>query len=300
MSRITLAQIEAFFWVAELGSVQKAANKLNITQPTLSLRLQQLRNELSVPVFERIGRSLHLTREGHAFLKHARIVLAAYRELQHAAAPSEITGRLRIGLAEGFAVACLPAMIPVLRREFPLLQPEWTIGTSLGLEERLADGDLDLAVLVDPAGLADIRLFALGLQRNVWAAPARMKNIDATPKSLNGSTIITSPPSTSMYRLTSRWFAEGRLQPESLCICSSLNAGLQLVGAGIGLGIFPEKMVLAYPLAGDIVTLASTPRPIDSQVFLASREQSDELAASAFLRVLLAVTDRLDYFARLD
>ncbi len=56
--RITLAQLEAFFWVARLGSVHMAARQLNLAQPTVSLRLRDLEARLGTALFERAGRGL--------------------------------------------------------------------------------------------------------------------------------------------------------------------------------------------------------------------------------------------------
>jgi len=258
-----------------------------------------LEGELASPVFERVGRGLRLTREGHAFLSHVRIVLDAYRQLQVSSKAAEIAGALRIGLAEGFAVACLPHLISALKQEFPLLRPEWTVGTSAGLEQGLADSSLDLAVLVDPIGLKDVRLSALGLQRNVWAAPAHMKDaVGVTPRELAHFTIITTPPPTPMYRLTAGWFAGGQQQPGPLCVCSSLNAALQLVASGIGLGVFPAKMIDAFPLADKIVKLASTPPLVDGHVFVADRVTSDHSTSVALIRIFERITRQLGYFER--
>ena len=170
MRRISIPQLEAFYWTAELGSVQKAAEKLNVAQPTLSLRLRQLDASISSPVLERAGRGVRLTREGHTFLRHTKLVLTAHRELHASSRVAEVSGPLRFGLAGGFAAICLPRIIAALRDEFPLLRPEWTVDTSTGLEQGVLDGRLDIAVLVDPIGQRDIRLSALGIQRNIWAA----------------------------------------------------------------------------------------------------------------------------------
>lgn len=298
MSRFSISQLEAFYWTAELGSVQKAAEKLNIAQPTLSLRLRQLEADLSAPVLERAGRGVRLTREGHMFLRHTQLVLAAHRQLQASSLVAEVSGVLRFGLAEGFAVACLPRIIPALQKEFPLLRPEWTVATSTGLEQNLIDGRLDIAVLVDPIGQRDIRLSALGIQGNVWAAAAGSEPRDgATPRELSRLTIITTPPPTPMYRLSTSWFADRQEQPGSLCICSSLNASLQLVSAGIGIGVFPSRMIEAFPSAGAIATFQSDPPLQSGRVYVADRADSDHARAAAIVRALEAMTRAMGYFS---
>src|SRR3954468_22541073 len=119
MDRFSIPQLEALFWTAELGSVQKAADRLNVTQPTLSLRLKQLEAEAQIALFERYGRGLRLTRQGHAFLTHAKIVLDAYSDLIASARTPEVAGTMRIGVAEGFAVACMATLVVELQSDFP-------------------------------------------------------------------------------------------------------------------------------------------------------------------------------------
>jgi DNA-binding transcriptional LysR family regulator len=301
MGRITIAQLEAFYWVAELGAVHKAAGKLNVTQPTVSLRLRQLETELAVPVLEPHGRGVRVTRAGHAFLAKARLVLDAYAHLHSAASPSAISGALRIGLAEGFAVACLPHLVPALATEYPLLRPEWTVTTSATLEHDLVDGNLDLAVLVDPVGDRALRLLPLGPQHNVWAAsPTLSVPTGASPRELSRFTVITTPPATAMYRSTIAWFAAAEQKPGPLCVCTSVNAAAQLAGAGIGIGIFPARMVEAYRPAGTIAAIATDPPLTTGRVYVADRVTADQGRTEAVMRILESVTRDLDYFRAPD
>jgi DNA-binding transcriptional LysR family regulator len=297
MSRIAIGQIEAFYWTAELGSVQKAAEKLNVAQPTVSLRLRQLEAELSAAVVERYGRGLRLTREGHAFLVHARSVMEAYQAMLSQAEAQSIRGPVRIGLAEGFAIACLPLLIPALAKAFPDLQPEWTVATSSSLEQNLIGGQLDLTLIVDAIGHQHLRLRPLGLQRNVWAASKTLK-IKGRPsaETLSRFTVVTTPPPTPMHRATTGWFTDSGAQAGSLCICTSLSLAAQLVAAGLGIGVFPANMVAAYPLPGAIVPLASEPPLINGRVYVADRVTADAARTDAVFRVFQEVTQSIGYF----
>jgi DNA-binding transcriptional LysR family regulator len=299
MNNFSIGQLEAFRWTAELGSVQKAADRLNVTQPSLSLRLKQLEAEVSAPLFERHGRKLRLTRHGHTFLSRTRIVLDAYEDLRRASRVPEISGSLRIGLAEGFAVACMATLIADLQANFPLLRPEWAVATSAGLEQQLADGDLDLAILVEPMGLRDVRLFSLGTQSNSWAICADMYDrVAPRPRDLAKLTVITTPPPTSMYRATLGWFAKEKISPENVCLCSSLNAALQLVAAGLGTGIFPAKVIDAYPLTGRLRKLDAKPALQDGRVYVADRTTTDQMQTQALIRVIEQTAQRLEYFTQ--
>jgi DNA-binding transcriptional LysR family regulator len=297
MGRISIAQLEAFYWVAELEAVHKAANKLNITQPTVSLRLRQLEAELDTPVLEPHGRGVRVTLAGHAFLAKTKLVLDAYAHLQSGASPSAISGPLRIGLAEGFAVACLLHLVPALASAYPLLRPEWTVTTSSALEQDLVDGKLDLAVVVDPVGDRALRLLPLGAQPNVWAgSPALSVRAGASPRELTCLTIITTPPPTPVYRNTVAWFAAGGQKPGPLCICTSVNAAAQLAAAGIGIGIFPTRMIEASHLAGRIAAIATDPPLQIGRVYMADHVTADQSRTEALMRVLEEVTRELNYF----
>jgi DNA-binding transcriptional LysR family regulator len=297
MNNFSIAQLSAFRWVAELGSVQKAADRLNITQPSVSLRMKQLEAEVELPLFERHGRGVRLTRHGHLFLSRARPVLDAYEELQSKNHATSLVGPIRVGLAEGFAVASMPTLIAQLRHDFPLLRPEWAVSTSAGLEQQLADGELDLAIIVDPLGLRNIRLFALGVQSNCWAVSSQVfPDVGSTRLELSNLTIITTPPPTAMYRATLGWFAEEKVTPTNLCLCSSLNAAVQLVAAGLGAGIFPTKVVDAYPREGTLRKLDVEDSLRPGRVFVADRTTSDEARTHAMITVIEQSARQLAYF----
>ena len=297
MSRITIPQIEAFCWVVELGAVHKAAVQLNVTQPTLSLRLRQLEAELTTMVLEPYGRGVRVTRAGHIFYAKAKLVLDAYAHLQSADEPSAVSGRLRIGLAEGFAVACLPHLVPALAEAYPLLRPEWTVTTSSTLERDLVDGNLDLAVLVDPIGNRSLRLTPLGPQPNVWAgSPALAVPAGASPHDLIRFTVISTPPPTSMYRNTIAWFASAEQKPGPICFCTSVNAAAQLVGAGIGIGVFPARMVDALCTGGRISPIVTNPPLTTGRVYLADRTTTDQKRTELITNIVERVTFDLVYF----
>ncbi len=297
MNRVSIAQLEAFYWVAELGSVHRAATHLNVTQPTLSLRLRKLEAELATPILERHGRGVRVSRAGHAFLAKVKLVLDAYGHLHKAGTPAAVDGRIRIGLAEGFAVACLRHLVPALARQYPLLRPEWTVTTSSALEQELLQGNLDLAVLVDPVGDRALRLAPLGPQSNVWAATAALvKRIGTSPGALSRFTVITTPPPTSMYRNTIAWFASAKQKPGPLCICTSVNAAAQLVAAGIGVGIFPRRMIEAYRPSGALAAISTRPSLTVGHVYLAHHVTADADRIEAVMRVIESVTASLNYF----
>ncbi|WP_158747668.1 LysR family transcriptional regulator [Acidisphaera sp. L21] len=297
MNRITLAQIEAFHWVSQLQSVIKAAAKLDISQPTVSLRIRQIEAELGAPVLERHGRGIRLTTAGHAFSAHVRRVFDAYQDMQNATALGQMEGTFRIGLAEGFATACMSSLVSAVAQAFPKIRPEWTVTTSDGLERDLVDGKLDLALLVDAFGHRDIRLLPLGSQRNVWAASPRLRLPKLSrPQDLAHLTTVTTPAPTSMYRNTIGWFADAAAQPGPLCLCTSVNAAAQLVADGVGIGIFPFRMVETYRGSGALTPIATRPPLGVGRVFVADRVTTDVGRTRMVMDLMVEVTRTVGYF----
>jgi len=153
MSLLDLRLLRSFVTVGEERHVGRAARRLNIAQPPLSRRLQQLERELGVALFDRRRRRLQLTPAGVVFLQEARNVLDhADRavEAMRGAARGE-TGRLRIGFVEpATASGILPDALARLRWERPGVSHELRELPSLAQVDALRRDEID-------AGLIDYR-----------------------------------------------------------------------------------------------------------------------------------------------
>ena len=96
--RATLNQLEAFYWIARLGGFHAAAARLNLTQPTISLRIRGLEEALGLKLFERAGRLARLTAEGRQLLPQAERIVGLLEELHlKTALDDPLRGRLRLG-----------------------------------------------------------------------------------------------------------------------------------------------------------------------------------------------------------
>jgi len=297
MDRVSLGQLEAFVWTARLSSVEQAARHLHLAQPSVSLRLRDLQAALGVRLLQRAGRGIRLTAEGRLLLERALGILSDVENLQ-AVGEREIGGLLRFGVAEGFAAVCVPPLMRALRRDLPKLQVDLVIATSAGLEQDLSDDRLDLAVLVDPIGRANLRLVPLGLQETSWvAAPSWQLPAGARPQDLWQVPILTNPPPSPMFRQVMAWFATARLDPVKLNVCSSVTTIGQLIAAGIGIGVMPLKVIAPYVEAGTIAPVTTTPSLDAGRVFVSYGAGVPRRAIEAAVRVLDQVLRAIDYFA---
>lgn len=297
--RLTLAQLETFFWTAQLGSAQRAAQHLNLAQPTVSLRLKELQEAMGASLLERTSRGLSATAEGRALLPRVAAILAELQGIKGQDPARAVVGPIRVGLAEGFAVSCLPPLLAGLLEDYPALQPEWVVSTSTTLEAALLKDTLDIAVLLNPIGDERLSLRPLGLQPTTWVVPAFWDIKDMVePKDLWPRPVISNPAPSAMHRQITGWFAAARLEPARMSICTSVAVIPELVAAGIGAGLLPVRMAESHVAAGKMRIVASAPAVENGRLFIGIRAGVEDPRTNAVARVIRRVLDGLDYLQR--
>lgn len=294
--RITIAQLEAFFWVAHLGSVQRAARQLNLAQPTVSLRLRDLEAATRSKVLERAGRGVKLTQDGVALLEHANNIFKEIDRIrERLSGTEEARGIVRMGVPENFALVCLPLLMQTLAKDYSAVRLDLVVATSASLERDVAEGALDIAVVASPAG--DVRLHQepLGFQELTWAAsPEWGLATTVRPVDIRHVPIITSPPPASLHRLVTGWFRTAGLEPLSLGICDSVTVIAQLVVNGVAIGLLPRKMIDPEVSSGRLISLACRPAIPKTPVFAVWRRTHETAAIRGVLRATRQALARID------
>jgi DNA-binding transcriptional LysR family regulator len=298
---MTLAQLEAFYWVVRLGSVQAAARQLNVAQPTISLRIRDLETAIGTKIFQRVGRGLRANHAGETLLVHARDILDEVARIhEQLGAGKEISGVVRIGVSETFALVCLPALLKILRTKHPFLRIELYVSTSFELEEEIQDHRLDLAFLVDPVDKPGLRLVPLGIQETTWAAsPAWGLGPVVRPADLRQLPIVTNAFPSAMYRRIIEWFRTTGIEPANLDICTSVTVIVHLVTAGVAVGFLPEKMIEAQRAEGLICCLESKPAMGEAKVFAAYRSDDTSPAIEAVMQATRQVLAQVNFLRSL-
>lgn len=149
---MNLRFVEAFYWVASLKSVSRAADKLFITQSAMSSRIAALEAELGVLLLDRRDKQVRLTIAGTRFFGQAERLLALQREIKAemgAGALRAVT--LRIGAIESVLHSWLIEWVQQMRRDTPEVALELTVETTPVLVEQARRGTLDIAFAALPA-----------------------------------------------------------------------------------------------------------------------------------------------------
>ncbi|MGK5079310.1 LysR family transcriptional regulator [Janthinobacterium sp. HLX7-2] len=155
-----ITQIRHFVRIAETGSYIKAADLLNIGQSTLSRQVRSLEVELRASLFYRHGRGVLLTEAGKKFLEYARAMLHLMDSATAAVRDSEaaFSGQLVIGMAPSIGRACIPTLLPKLIQLFPRASISVVEGLSGVLYDAVLLGQLDLALIYNPAASPNIKI----------------------------------------------------------------------------------------------------------------------------------------------
>lgn len=146
---MTIRQLEVFLAIAHAQSFSRAAERIHLSQPTLSEHMKELEEELGVPLFIRHSRSVSLTEPGRVFEDYATRVVATLAAGRQAIAELDELkrGSLVVGASTTPGTYVLPARIAKFRERYPGITVALRIGNSRAVEERVRDGEVDLAVI---------------------------------------------------------------------------------------------------------------------------------------------------------
>ncbi|MFD2616491.1 LysR family transcriptional regulator [Terrilactibacillus laevilacticus] len=143
--------IKTFHSVVEFGSFQKAAEKLNYSQPTITFRIKQLERDLGIKLFER-GKVLKLTHSGRLFLHRSKKLLRDYQILDSEIEQLRlgITGTIRIGISEPTASFKFPKVLSNFLDTYPNISVDVFIEDTETCSQMLEKGEIDFAICGEP------------------------------------------------------------------------------------------------------------------------------------------------------
>jgi DNA-binding transcriptional LysR family regulator len=275
--RITLRQIEAFYWAARLGSVHAAADHLNFSQPAVSARIKELEGALNVELFTRRSQRVQLTPEGRNAVTHAERLLGAAHDFERLGQDGPpLEGVLRLGSDESTAMVALSEILSQLKRRHPKLIVELTIDVGAVLKEKLRKREIDIALHTNAGAASHVVDELLGWVDFQWVA-ARELGIpagDFTPQRATALPIVTNQPPSTLNALVQKWLQSGGCEFDGMNFSNSLQLMLRLVRAGHAISVLPMP-VLREPLAAGELRLLPA-RPVIPQVpYYASYVQDD-------------------------
>lgn len=156
---MTLQQLEYILAVDMHRNFGKAADACFVTQPTLSMQVQKLEEELGVKIFDRTKLPVVPTVSGKAILEHARKVVHARNEMFRFIEEEKggLSGQLRLGIIPTLAPYLLPIFVPVFIRKYPEIKLIINELVTEKIVESLKEGKIDVGIVVTPLGEEGIK-----------------------------------------------------------------------------------------------------------------------------------------------
>lgn len=293
---MTLTELRYVVALAQERHFGRAAAKCFVTQPTLSLALAKLEDELGVKLFERNQSEVLLTPKGQAIVEQARRVLDEVGKIQSLAkgGQDQLTGALRLGAIHTIGPYLLPDLIPILRKRAPQMPLVIEENFTGNLAPMLREGELDVVVIALPFSLPGIKTqvvyeepFSVVVpDGHKWDARKHVK-----PSELSGENLLVLN-SGHCFREQVLEACPGQsntAQPEGRA-GSSLETIRHMVASGLGVSVLPASALTAR-YSSKLLKVVPFVAPVPSRkVALAWRASFDRPAAIEVIAAAIRVT----------
>ena len=145
----TLDQLRILKAIAREGSFRKAADSLYVSQPAISLQIQNLEKQLNTPIFERSAKKASLTEGGNLLLSYSSRILALCEETCRALEDLQNLqgGTLVIGASQTTGTYLMPRLIGLFRQRYPQVSVQLQVHSTRLISWSVANGQVDLAII---------------------------------------------------------------------------------------------------------------------------------------------------------
>ena len=298
MFHITLRQLQVFESVARLLSHSRAAKELYLTQPAVSMQIKQLEQAVGLPLFEQIGKRIHLTEAGNEMLHYSRAISQQLQEME--AVFSEMKG-LEHGHLNISVVNTANYFMPQLLAKFSQQNPKIKISLHVANRDtvlnHLAENMTDLAIMGQPQKGAD--MLAQSFMKNplvVIASPehplCKVKRVKL--KRLEQESFLVREQGSGTRSSMERVFSEHGIQVRAGMEMGTNEAIKQAVQAGMGLGILSLHSAELELETGRLAVLNVEYFPVVRYWYIVHRQNKRlSTVAQAFKMFLLTEAEQL-------
>ncbi len=277
MKHYTVAQMEAFLAISEAGSFRLAADRLGITQPSISQRIKEFESALGCNLFVRGKGGVRLSESGQIALQYVQRGFDVLQEMERRLSTGDpLTGSLRLGASNTFALSCLPALLAALEQRHPTLHVELTINNSAALRQLLDAQKLDIVFLVDAPIGPGYTVEGLASFEIAWFAHQALSGKARTLNALDflDRRIVTMPQSSPFHNIIGEWFAAAKIPLPALNTCNDMATLVRLVRMGAAVSVLPVCLVTSELAAGNIVRLRASPTFSPLTIYAAYRTKA--------------------------
>lgn len=274
---INQTDLKYFLELSKSLHVSRAAERLGVTQPTLSHCLKRIETETKTQLFIRSKKGIALTDSGRRLaerateliLKWDEVLLSAQNEVQ------KVAGVIRFGCHSAVAQYTLPLILPKFLNQFPELTFQFSHGLSRHMAEDVISQKLDAAFIVNPISHPDLIIRDLCKDKvTLWKSKT----------CLNPDTLIVDP-SLMQTQYLMRKLQKKNFHFSRIIESSSLEVISQLVIHGVGCGILPERIVKSFH-DSQVQVVKDAPEFLDRMCLVFKAEFRKSMRGQALIHVV--------------
>ena len=258
---VTLQELRIFVAVARLGNFTRAAERLHLSQPSLSLHIRQLEEDLRVRLFDRSTRSVTLTQAGADFLPIAERLLDDVQSAVASVADlaARRRGRVAVAVLPSVAAELLPRAIALLRARHPDITVALQDDVAGHIQARVRSGEVDFGLGAIDSVDADIfgsplisdELIAVFPRAHALANAAKTTSaLKTTWRAVAKFPFVAMSRDSSVRYLTEQAFARNRLLLEPAFEARYMSTAIGIIAHGLGVGVLPSSAVSMVQQAG--------------------------------------------------
>jgi LysR family transcriptional regulator, cell division regulator len=262
------SDLRYFLEVVNSGNMSKAASKIGISQPSLSLAIQRIEKSLGEIILLRDRTGARPTRAGEVLLKKSKMVIEAWEELKFAFKEESEKGKgaLIIGCHPEVAIDSLPLFMPIILEKYPNLEITLQHDISRNITQQVIEGRVDIGLVVNPRPYPDLIIRTLSYdEMGLWYKKGMSLNKKNPP------CLICHPDLTQSHKIT-RAAKKSGLNFGKVITSTDIEVICALAASGCGVAILPSEVALRNP-AHNLVKMSGSP-VVKDKVALVYRQEN--------------------------
>ncbi|MCW9043741.1 MAG: LysR family transcriptional regulator [Pseudopelagicola sp.] len=292
----TVQQLRLFEAVARHGSITRAAQEVNLTQPTVSMQVKALEGKVGMALTEQVGKALHLTHAGEEVAATARDVLGRLADMEAALSDlqSEVAGPVSVAVVST-ARYFLPQLLGRFKRAYPKVEPRLQITNRETILERMAENRDDLYIMGQPP--QEHEVIAEPFRENIIVPVAWPEHPLVGQRGISLCQIAAEPVIRRERGSGTRKAVERQFQAQGLSLGTHMEfddseAIKQGVISGLGIAFLSMQAMRLELASGEIAVLDVEGFPLHRRWYVAHRKEKRLTGgARTFLEYLLQDSD---------
>ena len=272
--------LDTFYWIANLGSFRAASEKLNLTQPAISARIQVLEQDIGTELFIRETRNAELTPAGRKLFGYAERFMNLEQDILGAfIQTANVEQTIRVGSSETIVSTWLPEFMSTFSQQRAGLSFDLRVDSTDNLRNALVAREIDLAFLMGPVAEVSITNHEVCAYDMVFAAQPNLANKHKrwSIDDISDESVLTFATNTKPSRQIKELLASDR-HPPKMTTSTSLGALIRLATSGMGICAVPRAVIAEQLANGQLLELTTTEK-LPPLTFTASYVSGSPLSA---------------------